>query len=110
MHKVKGWTKESLLSQAAKIGRYTRQAAEHMLDNSIYVEQNYKACFGMLMLEKTYTALRLEAACQRACNGTRINYTMIRNILQKGLDKQALLFDNSPLPQHDNIRGADNYR
>jgi hypothetical protein len=64
----------------------------------------------MLMLEKKYTASRLEAACQRACNGTRINYTMIRNILQKGLDKQALLFDNTPLPQHDNIRGADNYR
>ena len=110
MHKVKGWTKETLLSQAAKIGQYTRHAAQHMLDNSIYIEQNYKACFGMLMLEKKYTAFRLEAACQRACNGTRINYTMIRNILQKGLDKQALLFDNNPLPKHDNIRGANNYK
>lgn len=110
MHQVKGWTKETLLSQAAKIGQYTSHAAEHMLASSIYIEQNYKACFGMLMLEKKYTASRLEAACQRASNGTRINYTMIRNILEKGLDKQHLLFDNNPLPQHDNIRGAEHYQ
>ncbi len=110
MHEVKGWTKEDLLSQAATIGRYTRHAAEHMLDNSICMEQNYKACFGMLMLQKKYTASRLEAACQRASNGSRINYTMIRNILQKGLDKQALLFDNNPLPKHDNVRGSDHYK
>lgn len=41
----------------------------------------------MLMLAKKYTAVRLEAACQRASYGTRINYTMIKNILEKGLDK-----------------------
>ena len=110
MHQVKGWTKEGLLAQAANIGQYTRQVAEHILDSSIYMEQNYKACNGMMMLEKKYTALRLEAACQRASNGTRINYTMIKSILEKGLDKQALLFDNTPLPQHDNIRGAGDYQ
>ncbi len=110
MHQIKGWTKEGLLLQAARVGQYTRYAAEHMLDNSIYMEQNYKACFGMLMLEKKYTAGRLEAACQRASNGTRINYTMIKNILEKGLDKQALLFENNPLPAHENIRGSGNYQ
>jgi hypothetical protein len=61
----------------------------------------------MLMLQKKYNSSRLEAACQRASNGTRINYTIIRNILQKGLDKQALLFDNNPLPKHDNVRGSE---
>jgi hypothetical protein len=40
---------------------------------------------------------------------------MIRNILQTGLDKQPLLFDedhNEPkqLPGHNNIRGSGNYR
>jgi len=110
MHQIKGWTKEGLLLQAARVGQYARHAAEHMLDNSIYIEQNYKACFGMLMLEKKYTTARLEAACQRASNGTRINYTMIKNILDKGLDKQPLLFDNNPLPEHDNIRGSGHYQ
>jgi transposase len=110
MHQLKGWTKESLLSQALRIGEYTRQAAEHMLDNSIYMEQNYKACYGMLMLEKKYTQQRLEAACRRVASGSRINYTMIRNILAKGLDKQPLLFDDNPLPDHDNIRGPGHYQ
>lgn len=110
MHQVKGCTKESLLLHAGSIGQYTNHAAEHMLDNSICMEQNYKACLGMLMLEKKYTARRLEAACQRASNGTRINYTMIRNILEKGLDKQPTLFDNNPLPQHGNIRGSEHYQ
>jgi transposase len=110
MQQVKGWTKEGLLSQAAKVGLYTCQAAEHMLSNSIYIEQNYKACFGMLMLEKKYTKERLEAACRRAANSSKINYTLIKNILEKGLDKQPLLFENDPLPEHENIRGSSHYQ
>ena len=110
MHKIKGWTREELLSLAARVGEYTCHAAEHMLSNSIYVEQNYKACWGMLMLEKKYCKARLEAACRRVSNGTKVNYTMIKNILERGLDKQPLLFDNNPLPDHENIRGSGNYQ
>jgi hypothetical protein len=40
MQRIKGWTKESLLLQAARVGQYTKYAAEHMLQNSIYMEQN----------------------------------------------------------------------
>lgn len=111
MHQVKGWNKEDLLAQAAHIGVCTVQAATLMLQNSIYIEQNYKACFGMLMLQKSYGTQRLEAACSRALQGTRVNYTMIKNILEKGLDKQLPLFDNeNNIPLHDNIRGKDNYQ
>ena len=75
----------------------------------IYKEQNYKACIGMLLLDKEYTN-RLEAACKRAANNVRINYTMIKDILKNGLDKQAILFDNTLIPMHDNIRGAGQYQ
>lgn len=107
---AKGWTKESLLADAANIGPHTRQSAEHMLSNSIYIEQNYKACHGMLMLHKTYSKSRLEAACARALAGTRVNYTMIKNILKNGLDKQQQLFETAPLPVHENIRGSEHYQ
>jgi Mu transposase, C-terminal domain len=110
MKNRKGWTKEGFLKQAARIGEYTCLAVNHMLSNSIYVEQNYKACFGMLKLEGKYSKERLEAACRRATNGTKVNYTMIKNILKNGLDKQPLLFDNMPLPIHENIRGSKNYQ
>lgn len=111
MQEIKGFNKEDLLAQAARIGTFTAQAAALMLENSIYVEQNYKACFGMLMLQKKYKTDRLEAACSRALLGTRVNYTMIKNILERGLDKMSSSpEDNNIIPKHDNIRGKDNYQ
>ncbi len=111
MQQIKGWNKEDLLAQATRIGTSTLQAATLMLENSIYIEQNYKACFGMLMLQKKYSVQRLEAACIRALQGSRVNYTMIRNILERGLDKQTSLpADNPTIPLHDNIRGKDHYQ
>jgi hypothetical protein len=110
MQQIKGWNKDDLLIQASRIGPATLQAATLMLENSIYIEQNYKACFGMLMLQKKYTTTRLEAACSRALQGSRVNYTMIKNILERGLDKQLSLPVPPPLPDHDNIRGKDHYQ
>lgn len=110
MQQIKGWNRDDLLSQATRVGPATLQAATLMLQNSIYIEQNYKACFGMLMLQKKYTSVRLEAACNRALLGSRVNYTMIKNILERGLDGQLSLPIAPPLPDHDNIRGKDHYQ
>jgi hypothetical protein len=107
---AKGWTKEELITKAARIGTETTRVAELILGNSIYMEQNYKACFGMLMLEKRYGSLRLEAACSLALTGTRINYTMIKNILVAGMDKQIRIPVENPLPVHNNIRGPEHYQ
>lgn len=110
MQQIKGWNREDLLQKAGRIGTATLKAAALMLDNSVYIEQNYKACFGMLMLEKKYNTLRLEAACTRALLGSRVNYTMIRNILERGLDKHLPQQQDIPLPVHDNLRGKDHYQ
>lgn len=109
MQQIKGFNKEDLLKQAGRIGINTVKAATQILDNSIYIEQNYKSCFGMLMLQKKYSAQRLEAACERALQGTRVNYIMIKNILEKKLDQQINFFNEQPIPTHDNIRGKENY-
>jgi hypothetical protein len=111
MQHNKGWNKDDLLLQASRIGPATLRAATLMLENSIYIEQNYKACFGMLMLQKKYTAARLEAACSRALQGSRVNYTMIKNILERGLDKQlSIPFAPPPLPYHYNLRVKEHYQ
>jgi transposase len=110
MQQIRGWNRDDLLAQASRVGKSTLEAATLMLENSIYIEQNYKACFGMLMLQKKYSVQRLEAACSRALQGSRVNYTMIKNILERGLDKQLSLPDPPPIPDHDNIRGKDNYQ
>lgn len=110
MQQIKGFNREDLLAQASRIGKATLQAATLMLENSIYIEQNYKACFGMLMLQKKYSIQRLEAACSRALQGPRVNYTMIKNILERCLDKQLPLIEDHHTPPHDNIRGKDHYQ
>jgi transposase len=107
---IKGWTKPNMLARAAQIGTSTAQVVEHILSSSIYPEQNYKSCHGLLMLQNSFGRERLEAACGRALHGTRINYTMIKNILHTGLDKQKVIFDNVQLPDHDNIRGPEHYK
>jgi hypothetical protein len=110
MQQIKGWNREDLLAQAARVGTATVQATTLMLENSIYIEQNYKACFGMLMLQNKYSPNRLEAACSRALQGTRVNYTMIRNILERNLDLQIQSSIINTIPDHDNIRGKDHYQ
>ncbi len=107
---INGFSKEDLLTKASRIGSNTHKVAEKILSNSIYMEQNYKACFGMLMFEKRYGSQRLEAACTLALTGARVNYTMIKNMLRTGMDKQIRLPLDKPLPPHDNIRGPQNYQ
>ena len=108
---IKGWTKADLLARADSIGPSTHEAIDRILISSFYPEQNFKSAHGVLMLEKTYGRARLEAACKRVCTGTRINYTLIKNILSSGLDKMPLVVEPVlQLPLHDNIRGADQYR
>jgi transposase len=110
MHQIKGFNREDLLAQAQAIGPSVVDALTLMLENSIYIEQNYKACFGMLMLRGKYGAARLQAACSRALKGPRINYTMIKNILERGLDRGLTTTDTPPIPDHENIRGKDHYQ
>lgn len=108
---IKGWTKADLLAQANSMGPSTHQALERILISSFYPEQNFKSAHGVLMLEKVYGKERLEAACKRVLTGTRINYTLIRNILSSGLDQLPVAAEPVvQLPLHDNIRGADHYQ
>jgi hypothetical protein len=107
---IQGWTKADMLARAAQVGTATGQAVEHILNSSIYPEQNYKSCHGLLMLQSAFGADRLEAACARVLKATRVNYTMIKNILKAGLDRQPPIIDDAPLPDHDNIRGSGHYQ
>jgi len=110
MQQIRGFNKDDLLTMAGRTGPATLQAATLMLQNSIYIEQNYKACYGMLMLGKKYSDQRLEAACKRVLQGTRVNYTRIKNILERKLDQ--VIPEQIPLliPDHENIRGKDAYQ
>ena len=101
----------TILEQAAAIGCCTTTAIEKILDQKIFVEQTYNSCLGLLRLGEKYGNDRLEAGCQRALTGYKVTYTVVRNILERNLDKKPLqteLFIY--IPEHDNIRGAESYQ
>jgi transposase len=108
---IKGFTKGDLLAQALEIGPSTHSALERILISSPYPEQNFKSAHGVLMLVRAYSKQRVEAACARVLRGTRINYTLLKNILRTGLDKKPLEPEQEvQLPLHENIRGPEHYQ
>jgi transposase len=106
----KGWTPEYFLEQAGKVGVSTLLYIQGVLKARRFTEQTYNACLGILRLVKSYTALRVEAACKRALAGQCYNYTTINNILINNLDtlepEQLFLFN---MPEHNNLRGPEAY-
>jgi len=68
------------------------------------------SCIGLKRLLKIYGPERFESACKRALRGSRVHYGMIRNILEKNLDKQEdNQIDLFTIPEHKNIRGKESY-
>jgi len=62
------------------------------------------------MLMKKYGPERTEAACSRVLQGSRVNYTLIKNILVNGMDKlQEIPLQHQSL-FHENIRGSQHYQ
>lgn len=108
---TKGWDADYFLSLASTLGECSMEAFRIVLGSKEYVEQTYLSCKGLKRLSEIYTPQRFEAACHRALKGSRVNYGMIKNILEKNLDKledtQQELFT---IPTHNNIRGKENYQ
>ncbi len=108
---TKGWDGEYFIDKASQIGESTLQSIRKILDQQIFVEQTYNTCLGVLRLGEKYGNDRLEAACLRANTASKVTYTILKNILEKNLDKvpfQTDIFLN--IPDHDNIRGEDSYK
>ena len=110
-NETRGWDADYFLSLAAKIGESSVVVFKKILASKEFIEQTYKACLGMKRLSEIYGTLRFEAACKRVENAGRVTYGMIKNILEKNLDKQTETQLNLfPIPNHENIRGAGHYR
>jgi transposase len=109
---IQGYRAADFIDQAKQVGPTTEWAIQSVLKSKIHEEQTYKSCLGIIRLANQYTFKRMEAACircQQQCN--QVNYRMLKNILSKNLDRpiEATL-DQSSIPKHDNIRGAQQYQ
>ncbi len=110
MTRQRGWDGDHFEQQAKLVGPATLQVISRILKSKVFYEQTYNSCLGILRLGKEYGNDRLEAACLRVADSPVVNYGIIANILKKNLDKVITIKDVSPIPPHDQIRGADLYQ
>jgi transposase len=105
------WTPARIKREAAKIGPATIALVEAIMKAKPHPEQGFRACLGILRLENSYGAQRLEAACRRGNDIGATSYGSVASILKHGLDK-AYAQDKAPEGEpirHANIRGRGYY-
>jgi len=106
------WTPERLIRWAAKNGQATQKLIATILASRPHPQQGFRPCLGIMSLEKTYGAQRLENACQRALAIGGISYKSVHAILKTGLDQKPLPSptQTSLVIHHPNIRGPQYYQ
>jgi hypothetical protein len=109
---VSDWNPDKFIGWAASISPVVKEYITRILQAATYPEQAYRSCIGILSFEKKVGRQRFIGAVERATYYGAFNYTMIKKILQCGLDKVAFGDDaaSDPLPAHDNIRGPQAYQ
>jgi transposase len=68
------WTPSRLIHWAEGIGTATAEVVRTILERRPHPEMGYRACLGILRLEKIYSKPRLEAASQRAVQLQAFSY------------------------------------
>ena len=105
---VSGVTSESLLTNAQRVGRDTREFAEALLDDRDVPQHAYRSLMGILRLEGAYGRTRLNAACERALTLRAFTFKSVESILKRGLDQltpDATPGHRKPKQTHENLRG-----
>jgi transposase len=104
------WTPSRIVTWAKKIGPSTAQLVETIMNERPHPEQGFRACLGIIRLEKRFSGERLEKACLRALRCRTHSYRSVESILKNNLeDKPLPQRAAKALPPHGNVRGNQYY-
>jgi transposase len=105
------WSPARLIRWGAQHGPACAQVIERILNTRKHPEQGYRACLGLLKLEKQHGAQRLEAACVRALALGSPAYQTVASILKRRVENLPLAEDHSwSAPEHAHLRGPKYYQ
>jgi len=107
---VSDWNPERIIKWGASQGHNVEEMVRNILKSREHPEQAYRACLGVLSLEKKVGKERLDKACGRALSFQHYSYKGVKRILEKGLDHyedEPALFPKTIA--HENIRGNEYY-
>jgi transposase len=105
------WSPERFIRWAQSIGDDVAEMIQVVLKSREHPEQAFKICMGILNLVKEHGPDRLNKACARALGFGFYSYKRIKNILDRGLEEEALTESRElPVSSHENIRGSQYYQ
>jgi transposase len=111
---VSEWNPEKFIDWAGGIHPDVKTYIESILSQQTYPETLYRACVGILSMDKKAGRERLVKACQMGIEMNTYNYGFIARIISNGTDKLLTNSDftkkESRLPVHENLRGGDYYK
>ena len=112
-HMLDSWNEPRFLQWSERIGPFTHQVIQTLLNSRTVPQQAYKSCMGLLSLSKKYTSAEVEWACHSVLSKSDlVSYKAVEDRLKRRREsaKIANLTDVQVLPQHENIRGSQYYK
>jgi transposase len=103
------WDKDHFIAKAKAIGPHTEAAVKRVLEGRVFVQQAFNTCRGILRLAAQYGNVRLENACRLAAPAPHVSYKFLDNILKHKTDQLGQP-TQSPVGDHENLRGAAQYK
>lgn len=105
------WTEERIMAWADGIGMATGIAISRILSSRDYPEQSFNSALSVLNLSKTYSAARLEKACEIAIRTIRCpRYSHLKAILSSGQDTAYVTANQKNAVSTEGcLRGEDYY-
>jgi transposase len=101
---------EYYLEKARKKSEALFLFMEELFKQKRYPEQLYRTCDGLLRLQSKAKQEDFEKACRLAIECQNYSYRFVRNVLENNMASQVEEpKQDTPLPQHQNIRGRDYY-
>lgn len=105
---VTGWNSERYLDWAEKIGPWTKQLIESLLDSREYPVQTYRACMGIMRLSSDYSPETVETASKEAIDKRTCNYKYFSIILRQMAPKESTS-ESEKIVSNSNLRGAKTF-
>jgi transposase len=100
---------EYYIKQASEYSSKLEEYFTQMFSEKDPPEAYYKRCNGLLSLARQTPKQTMDAVCCTAIKCRTYSYSFIKNLLENTKLIDISLQDYKPLPQHENIRGKENY-
>ncbi len=106
------WTPSRVVQWAQSMGPACAQLVEELMKRRPHPQQGFRSALGIIRLadKEKYGTQRVEKACARALRHRAISYKSVAAILQHRLEEaDEAREQKGPLPEHQNVRGANYY-